>query len=236
MLRVRHEHTLLVLNGPKSTLSALQRDEDEWEWHETHRLQANFNHLCALSGGRVLCVNIFHTGVKMPNGERIIRDDDDTFSNQMMLYRVESGGRIVLVHNIQSSVRFNWFAATTRGSDALVATSIKREIVLHRLVGSQLEELWRVSNLSYGLGIWIGDTMISKVIKQENSGSEELVALKFTGTELILSRRLPIDQPEKISIGCFCVIGDQIALFDLFSCQLLVYAFPSNSAIRNYFI
>lgn len=204
------EANTLLIGVDSSVLVALQRDANEW--HESDRAEMDTTDiLCALSDARVLC------------GEE--------WSSNMALYRVQTDGRLVLVNSVQVDKEFGSFAATTRDADTLVATCsfYSAAVLLHRLVGSLLVKLSRIQLHSFEslqLLLWVGDTLIATGVK-EAGGSHAVEALVVSGTQLTQPRRL-LPESERLTVDCWCLMGEQLALFDSASHMLLIYSLPSQ--------
>lgn len=143
----------------------------------------------------------------------------------MALCRVESGGRISLVHNINVDAEFIYFAVKC-DIDTLVALSITQDksLCLHHLVGEELNKLSHISlSAAPSRLLWSGVTLLAMM--DSASENESIFAVEVSDTQLTRARPLLID-PNRLIIICWCLIEDKIALFDARSYNLLVYSVP----------
>lgn len=203
-------HTLLV--GDTSSLRSLlvkQRKANTWRESVTVPMEWPPDILCALGGARVLC--------------------GSGYSKHMTLYQVETGGNIKMLHKVRVDEEFASFAATTRGTDTLVAMSLTNSVRLHRLIYHQLKELSRIALNEPSLLLWTGETLLAAV-RKESISAHSVLTLELKNNQLTRRRQLQTE-PERISINCWCLMGDQLALFDDHSLRILVYPSPLQNTV-----
>ena len=145
----------------------------------------------------------------------------------MELFRVESGSRITFVNRIKLPESYSDFSVSGSGQE-LVAVSYKDTVRVNRLCGDRLEEISRIQfRFSPGTQnvtlLWLADRLIINEYN-DSTQSNVLVELEVSGSGLERRRELDLDLA-RIELFCWCAVGNELAIYDLYFNGLVLYSF-----------
>lgn len=145
-------------------------------------------------------------------------------STYMELFRVEKGHCILRVHRIRTE-EYMLFSATC-SSDTRVAMSYKTDnsVRLHRLRGDLLEELARIPLQIPNYILWLS----GRILVTEGWPAVTVIELEVTSSRIERRGELK-SSGEGIRVSSWCEVGDELAIFDYNSRDILFYKFNRES-------
>ena len=143
--------------------------------------------------------------------------------SSLLAFDVSTEHRLSYVGNVVVNAKYKDFACTLIDANIIVAFSLRKRLLLQRLVGLQLEPLATLPSVNLSRLLFRGPLLLGTCCNNERK--RYITPILLTGNGLNSQPQILPDFNAGARVGAWCIAGERLVVQDRKSDDLLIYVF-----------